>query len=161
MGRIRKSKLPVEKLNQVYWRIGKYLRLSKEAEGGREESESITNQNSILDSEIPRLFQDGMYEVVDSYVDDGVSGTTDYERQGFQRMLHDIKIGKINCVIVKNLSRAFRNSADQTRFLEEFLPLYRCRFISLYEPALDTYIRPEAVDGLEVPITGLMNQQYA
>ncbi len=72
-----------------------------------------------------------------------------------------MKCGRINCIIVKNLSRAFRNSANQGHFLEEFIPLYNTRFISLYQPRIDTFLDPEIVHSLEVSITGFMNEQYA
>ena len=142
-----------------FWRIGRYIRLSRE--DGGEVSESVLNQDRILAEAIPQRFEAGTYEVVGDYIDDGRSGTTDRERAEFQRMVRDVKEGRINCIIVKNLSRAFRNSADQGRFLEEFIPLYRTRFISLYQPAIDTFLDPEAVHGLEVGITGFMNEQYA
>ena len=76
-------------------------------------------------------------------------------------MAEDVRRGRINCVIVKNLARAFRNNANQGRFLEEFIPLYDTRFISLYEPAVDTFLNPESVHGIEVTITGFINEQYA
>ena len=63
--------------------------------------------------------------------------------------------------MVKNLSRAFRNSANQGHFLEEFIPLYNTRFISLYQPRIDTFLDPEVVHSLEVSIAGFMNEQYA
>ncbi len=54
-------------------------------------------------------FDDGdIYNIVKEYVDDGVSGTTDDDRAGFQEMLHDIRQGLVNCVIVKDLARSFR-----------------------------------------------------
>lgn len=76
-------------------------------------------------------------------------------------MVRDVEAGRINCIVVKNLSRAFRNSANQGKFLEEFIPLYRTRFISLYQPRLDTFLDPEVVHSLEVGVTGFMNEQYA
>ena len=75
--------------------------------------------------------------------------------------MRDIAAGRVNCVVVKNLSRAFRNSANQGHFLEEFIPLYNTRFISLYEPRIDTFLNPEVVHSLEVSITGFLNEQYA
>lgn len=76
-------------------------------------------------------------------------------------MAEDVRTGRVNCIIVKNLSRAFRNSANQGRFLEEFIPLYHTRFISLYGPKMDSYLDPEIVYSLEVSITGFLNEQYA
>ncbi len=144
---------------QTVWRVGKYIRLSRE--DGGEVSESVVNQDKILTDELPAFFEDGAYELVDTYIDDGTSGTTDLEREDFQRMVRDVKAGRINCIVVKNLSRAFRNSANQGKFLEEFIPLYRTRFISLYQPRLDTFLDPEVVHSLEVGVTGFLNEQYA
>lgn len=159
MARIRKSNENTIQQRQTIWKVGKYIRLSRD--DGNVVSESVVNQDKILNDEIPGFFDDGLYEVVDTYIDDGTSGTTDKERRAFQRMVADVKAGRINCIIVKNLSRAFRNSANQGHFLEEFIPLYNTRFISLYQPRIDTLLDPEAVHGLEVSITGFMNEQYA
>lgn len=159
MARIRKD-LTLKTIPPVIvWRIGIYIRLSRE--DGNVISESVVNQLKIIKGEIPRIFKDEVYEIVDVYIDDGTSGTSDIERADFQRMSSDVRSGRINCVIVKNLSRGFRNSANQGTFLEEFLPLYNTRFISLYEPTIDTKLNPEVVHSLEVSITGFMNEQYA
>ena len=159
MARIRKTDERKKQQEQIVWRVGRYIRLSRE--DGNDISESVINQDKILTEAIPKFFEDGMYEVVDTYIDDGTSGTSDLEREDFQRMVQDVKSGRINCIIVKNLSRAFRNSANQGHFLEEFIPLYHTRFISLYQPVVDTFLDPEVVHGLEVSITGFMNEQYA
>lgn len=159
MARIRKMEQPPAAPAPIFWKVGKYIRLSRD--DGNLVSESVVNQEKILNDEIPGFFPDGFYEVVDTYIDDGTSGTTDLERQDFQRMVRDLQRGRINCVVVKNLSRAFRNSANQGRFLEEFIPLYRTRFISLYQPRIDTFLDPEIVHSLEVSITGFLNEQYA
>ena len=159
MARIRKSAVSKAAPKQMIWKVGKYIRLSRD--DGNAVSESVVNQDKILNDEIPGFFEDGLYEVVDTYIDDGTSGTTDTERRDFQRMVRDMKCGRINCVVVKNLSRAFRNSANQGHFLEEFIPLYNTRFISLYQPRIDTFLDPEIVHSLEVSITGFMNEQYA
>ena len=110
------------------WRIGKYIRLSRD--DGNSESESITNQRKILDEQIAACF-DGSCFVTDEYIDDGRTGTSDDTRPEFMRLTSDVKNGRINCIVTKNLSRAFRNSANQGKFLEEFIPLYNTRFISL------------------------------
>lgn len=159
MARIRKPDTGTAASRQTAWKIGKYIRLSRD--DGTAVSESVVNQDKILNDELPAFFQDSPYEVVDTYIDDGTSGTTDLERRDFQRMVQDMKCGRINCIVVKNLSRAFRNSANQGRFLEEFIPLYNTRFISLYQPRIDTFLDPEVVHSLEVSITGFMNEQYA
>lgn len=159
MARIRKPGGPPPKPEPILWKVGKYIRLSHET--GEPLSESAANQDKILDDELPAFFGSSQYELADSYIDDGTSGTTDRERREFQRMVQDVQAGRINCIVVKNLSRAFRNSANQGHFLEEFIPLYHTRFISLYQPRIDTFLDPEVVHSLEVSITGFMNEQYA
>lgn len=159
MARIRRPEAGSAGPAPVLWKIGMYIRLSRE--DGNAISESVVNQEKILNDELPGFFSPGQYEVTDTYIDDGTSGTTDTERREFQRMVSDMQAGRINCVMVKNLSRAFRNSANQGRFLEEFIPLCNARFISLYQPRIDTLLDPEAVHSLEVSITGFMNEQYA
>jgi len=73
-----------------------------------------------------------------------------------------MKSGKINCIPCKSLSRAFRNYADQGHYLEQVFPTYNLRFISITSPKVDTHLDPNAViDGMELPINGLMNDRYA
>lgn len=155
MARIRKSLLYSKSLQ---WKIGLYLRLSKE--DGNDESLSVANQRKILTDYLQNNWNKEDYALIDTYIDDGLTGT-DINRKNFQRMKRDIMDGKINCIIVKSLARAFRNLADQQKFLEEFLPLYKVRFINLGTPFIDTFINPEAVNGFEVPIRGMFNEQFA
>lgn len=159
MARIRRNSIERNQLSSPQvWKVGKYIRLSRD--DGNSESESVTNQRKILDEQISDYFN-GDYDVIDEYIDDGRTGTSDDTRPEFLRLVEDVKKGRINCIITKNLSRAFRNSANQGKFLEEFIPLYNTRFISLYEPRIDTFLNPEVVHSLEVSITGFMNEQYA
>lgn len=159
MARLRKDPAAQTRPRPAAWNIGIYIRLSRE--DGNLISESVVNQQKIINDAILNLFQNDVYNIIDTYIDDGTSGTSDLERRDFQRMTGDVRSGRINCIIVKNLSRAFRNSAHQGTFLEEFLPLYNTRFISLYEPVIDTQLNPEVVHSLEVSITGFLNEQYA
>ena len=143
-------------MNSV-WRIALYIRLSRD--DGNDESMSISNQRKILMEYVGQFFkEDG--KLIDVYADDGQTGT-DFERPEFQRMLRDIEAGKVNCIICKNLSRAFRNYSDQGYFLEKIFPKFHIRFITLGDPKIDTFINPEAVSGMEVPINGLMNDRFA
>lgn len=139
------------------WHIAVYIRLSRE--DGNDESLSVANQRKIAIDYLESSF-DGDYVMEDCYIDDGVSGT-DYDRPAFRQMLSGIKAGRINCIVCKNLSRMFRNYADQGYFLEKVFPLCRTRLITISEPRLDTFLHPEAVEGLEIPISGLMNDRLA
>ena len=81
-----------------------YLRLSRE-DGDKEESDSITNQRELI-LEFLKSREDIRIHAV--RVDDGYSGVN-FERPAFQQMLEDIKTGKVNCVVTKDLSRLGRN----------------------------------------------------
>ena len=157
MARVRKSVSDDAAFKKDIWYMALYIRLSKD--DGNDESLSVTNQKKILTEYVEKFFQ-GEYVIVDYYVDDGRTGT-DYDRPDFQRMIHDVETKKVNCVVCKNLARAFRNYSDQGYFLESFFPLHRTRFITLGDPKVDTYLNPEAVSGMEVPINGLMNDRFA
>ncbi len=67
MGRIRKRTEPGMPPEKAFWRIGKYIRLSRD--DGNDVSESVIHQDQILEDEIPRFFEAGAYEVVDTYID--------------------------------------------------------------------------------------------
>ena len=159
MARIRRSAVPAETKQYTLWRIAAYIRLSRD--DGNDESLSVTNQRKIILEFIQDKFMDEEYKVIDLYVDDGRSGTTEEARPEFQRMLTDIEAGKVNCVICKTLSRCFRNYSDQGRFLEQFLPAHRCRFVAISNPYVDTYKDPDCTQNMEIPINGLMNDRYA
>ena len=148
---------PKRSAGGFFWKIAIYIRLSKE--DGNDESLSVANQRKIILEFIESSFE-GEYEIIDEYVDDGVTGT-DYERPNFQRMRRDIETGAVNCVICKTLARAFRNYSDQGYFLENFFPRHATRFITLGEPKVDSFLNPEVVNGYEVPISGIMNDRYA
>ena len=88
---------------QQNYRAAIYCRLSSE-DGADHESMSIGNQRALLTEYV----QKQGWEVVDTYIDDGFSGTN-FDRPGFQRMIADIEKGRINLVITKDLSRLGRN----------------------------------------------------
>ena len=136
------------------WRAAIYIRLSKE-DGDKSESNSITNQRNILTD---YLSQQRDIELVGEYSDDGESGAT-ADRPDFQRMLIDVDAGKINCIIVKNLSRFSRNMGVTINFITEYFPEIGLRFISLdpkYDSAIDA--TGEAEKLLNISVHGFMNE---
>ncbi len=159
MARIKKQTAPTSKAirRNIIWRIAMYIRLSRE--DGNDESDSVVNQKKILKEYLEQFF-DGQYEIAGFYVDDGLTGTDD-TRKDFMRMIQDIEQGLVSCVVCKTLSRAFRNYSDQGYYLEYYFPQKNVRFISTGDPKIDTFTNPEAITGLEVPITGLMNDRFA
>ncbi|MGN8968863.1 recombinase family protein [Intestinimonas sp. HCP28S3_D6] len=158
----RKSRAIVETVKSQIrvWRIAIYIRLSKEDARCLDESESVTNQRAIIEDHIAGFHDGDEYMIVDEYVDDGISGTTDDERDDFQRMLADIKRGRVNCVIVKDLARSFRNYSDQGYYLDDWFPRYNVRFISLFHQPLDSYKEPQTMRSIAVPIQGVLNENH-
>ena len=91
-----------------------YLRLSKddmEEGGAKSESNSIANQRELLRSFVKSQPD---IQIFDIYVDDGYSGGN-FDRPEFKRMTTDIEAGKVNCVIVKDLSRFGREYIEAGR----------------------------------------------
>ena len=158
----RKSRTITETIKPKFkvWRVAIYIRLSKEDARSFDESESVSNQRAIIEEHIANFHDGDEYIIVDEYVDDGISGTTDDEREDFQRMLSDIKKGRINCVIVKDLARSFRNYSDQGYYLDDWFPRLNVRFISLYHQPLDSYKEPQNMRSIAVPIQGVLNENH-
>ena len=131
---------------------GIYIRLSRE-DGDKEESDSVGNQRKLLTEYVAKKEDFILYDI---YVDDGYSGTN-FNRPNFQRMIADIENGKINCVVVKDLSRFGRDYIDTGRYLERYFPEMGVRFISVTD-GIDSMKR--AYDML-LPIKNIFNEQYA
>lgn len=129
-----------------------YIRLSRE-DGDKEESDSIRNQRKLLTDHIADKEEIFLYDI---YVDDGYSGT-DFKRPEFLRMIADIEAGKVNCVIVKDLSRFGRDYIETGRYLERYFPRMGVRFISVAD-GIDS--SRQAYDIL-LPIKNIFNEQYA
>lgn len=143
--------------NPTRWNLAKYIRLSKEdLNRGKDDSNSVTNQKKLLDDYYRQHLDE--FESAETYVDDGCTGT-DTNRADFQRLLADIYAKKVNCVIVKDLSRLSRNYTDAGSLIENLFVQMSVRFISLAE-GVDSYLNPDSVSSILVPITNVMNDQY-
>lgn len=121
------------------YKVAKYIRLSL-ADGDNRESESVENQRDLLDNYVSK--SDEFSEIYE-YVDDGFSGGN-FNRPAFQRMLQDIKEGKVNCIITKDLSRFGREHIETGFYLEKYFPSAGVRFIAVND-CVDTLKR----DGLQ------------
>lgn len=138
---------------------GGYLRLSKEDGDvvGSEtlQSNSIENQKEYIEDYIHSKPE---FEIVDFYIDDGYSGVN-FDRPDFQRMLQDIKDKKINCVIVKDLSRLGRNYIEVGKYIERFFPLLGVRFIAINDN-FDSTDDTTASNNIIIPFKNLINDAY-
>ena len=142
------------------WRMGAYIRLSKEdlkkIKQGRDDSNSVVNQRGVLMAFYEQNIEE--FESIEFYIDDGHTGT-DADREDFQRLLSDVMRGKINCVVVKDLSRFARNYSDAGSLIDNLFVQLNVRFISLGDD-VDSYKRPDSVSDIKVPITNVINDNY-
>ena len=116
----------------IDFNVGIYIRLSQEDKDKdkkyESDSESVINQRELLTNYV----KNNNFNLIGEYVDDGYSGT-DFERPGFQKLIEDIKEKKINCVIVKDLSRLGRDHIKTGYYMETYFPEKNVRFISILE----------------------------
>ena len=138
---------------------GGYLRLSKEdddiAKSETLQSNSIENQKEYIEDYLQSKPE---IRVVDFYIDDGYSGVN-FDRPDFQRMLQDIKDKKINCVIVKDLSRLGRNYIEVGKYIERLFPFLGVRFIAINDN-FDSADDAALSNNIIIPFKNLINDAY-
>lgn len=137
-----------------------YLRLSRDDESvrggsGKAESDSIGNQRELI-----RDFIHGQQdiELYDIYVDDGYSGSN-YDRPEFKRMMEDVEAGKVNCVIVKDLSRFGRDYIESGRYIQKIFPALCVRFIAVTDH-YDSLRADAGESGIVLPVKNFINDSY-
>ena len=156
----RKSRKGVATLEQPkkdymkIWRTALYIRLSVEFNGKR--GDSLETQRQIMEA-YAALCPD--LEIVEVYTDNGITGRT-FEREAFQRMLADVEAGKINCIMVKDLSRLGRNTIDTGYYIEKCFPLDGVRFIAVNDQ-FDSEDSENSGNHLIVPLKNMINEAYA
>lgn len=151
----------MNQINQIkkIYHAAIYVRLSKEdgavALHEKAESNSIANQKSLI-----REFLKNKKDIVieQEYVDDGFSGSN-FERPAFQMMLDDIKKGKIDCVVTKDLSRFGREYIDSGMYIERLFPAMGVRFIAIND-GIDSGEEKSQADEVIIPFKNLINDAY-
>lgn len=134
-------------------KTGIYLRLSKDDER-LGESLSIDNQRLILRNYV--LSHGG--NIVDEYIDDGYSGTN-FDRPGVKRLLEDAQMGKIDTIIVKDLSRFGRNYIQVGQYTDYIFPAYGIRFIALNDNVDTADTNSAGMDMM--PIMNIFNEWHS
>ena len=130
-----------------------YARLSRD-DGDKPESDSITNQKALIRdflSKHPEI------HVVSEKTDDGYSGVS-FDRPAFQEMMDEIRSGKVNCVVVKDLSRFGRNYIESGNYIERVFPFMGVRFIAIND-SYDSLDKNQS-DSLIIPFKNLINDAY-
>lgn len=136
-------------------KTGLYMRLSVE-DNDKLESDSIKNQRELL-----RAYAESHpeLEVVDEYVDDGYTGTN-FDRPAFSRIMQDCEVGRINCIVVKDLSRLGRNFIGMGKLIERVFPQKGIRLIAINDN-YDNAKENSAADDVVVPFKNLLNDSYS
>ena len=133
-----------------------YARLSVENSGKDDEGDSIENQISFCRAYID---EHPYLRLVQVYEDNGRKGTN-FNRPAFQKMMDDIKIGAVKCIVVKDLSRFGRDYIETGAYLEKIFPFMGVRFISITD-GYDSAISGDAEKALMVPLKNMINAAYA
>ena len=140
---------------QQVWSTCIYGRLSFEDER-KKESDSIGNQIAMLE----RYIRERPYLKLTSVFKDINQTGTNFDRPGFNEMMDAIKGGKINCIVVKDLSRFGRNYIETGTYLEKILPFFNVRFISVNDD-YDSLNPNQQDEGYVVPLKNLIHDVYA
>ncbi|MFS5735187.1 recombinase family protein [Streptococcus agalactiae] len=150
---IRKSE---EQTQKVFYKAGIYTRLSSERkEEWREKSSSIETQ--VLCCKEYALKEN--IKVVNIYTDYEYSGTN-FERPQFQEMMQDIRERRINCIIIRDLSRLGREYLEMGRLIDKVFPFLGVRFISVNDK-VDTVKDLDSKKSFEVTLKNIVNDMYA
>lgn len=128
-----------------------YVRLSKE-----DTSDSIENQKAVIQGVLLHYPEIHIHKVRE---DDGYTGTN-FFRPGFQQVIQDITEQKINCLVVKDLSRIGRNYLQVGAYVQEFFPQHGVRLLAIQD-GYDSLDAAPMERELLLPIKNLMNDAYS
>ncbi len=170
MGRVSKRTFALAvaaKKAKVCYNAGIYARLSSDQDKspleGRKGSkaESVEMQVKIAEKYIEELNrkETERIEIADRYIDLGKTGSN-FNRDEFRRLMQDIRLGDIDCVVVKDLSRFGRNYLEAGNYIEKIFPFLGVRFIAVAD-GLDTGKRESDSKQMATEIKNLVNDMYA
>ena len=145
---------PVQESN--YFATAVYVRLSIENSGKNDDGDSIENQISFCKAYLNEQMDLRLFDI---YADNGEKGTN-FDRPEFNRMMDDVRSGKVNCIVVKDLSRFGRDYIEAGHYLEKIFPFLGVRFISITD-GYDSLTSDDAEAALMVPLKNMINDVYA
>ncbi len=133
-----------------------YGRLSLFNSNRQDNGDSIQNQLRICHDFIQ---ENEDLKLIDTYIDNGKKGVH-FERPEFKRMMDDIRSGRINCIVVKDLSRFGRNYLEVGEYLEKIFPFLGVRFIAVIDE-YDSLKNKECDINMTMPLKNMINELYA
>ena len=150
------QKIDTSIVTASYTMTGRYVRLSIENSGKDDDGDSIENQTSICKEYVEEHPDLKLYDI---YEDNGKKGTN-FDRPEFNRLMDDIRAGKVKCVLVKDLSRFGRDYIEAGEYLEKIFPFLGVRFISITD-GYDSLTAGDAEGALMIPLKNMINDVYA
>lgn len=147
----RQNLIPVAVDTEKKLATAAYARLSVE----KEDDDSIHTQITLLKNYIA---EQSDLELSDTYIDNGFTGTR-FDRPDFVRMMDDVRCGKIQCIVVKDLSRFGRDFLETGYYIETLLPRLNVRLISINDD-FDSF-REGDINNIAIPIKNMINELYA
>ncbi len=147
--------LEQKKPEQRIYRTGGYSRLSVE-DSGKPGADTLEIQAALIQDYISK--QPDM-QLIDLFFDNGYSGTN-FERPAFERMMEKVRTGKIDCIVVKDLSRFGRNYLETGNYLERIFPFLDVRFVAINDH-FDTLTAEHSNDGYIIPLKNILNAAYS
>lgn len=136
--------------------IAIYIRVSKEDDKEKVESNSIGMQRMLLHRFVAERFSD--YELFE-FCDDGYTGTN-FERPGVQKLLERVKDSEISCIVVKDFSRFARDYIELGAYLEQIFPFLGVRFVSVNDH-YDSADYQGSIAGIDVSFKNLLYDLYS
>ena len=133
-----------------------YARLSVENSGKDDDGNSLQNQIAVCED-----YLDGCphLRLTEVYSDNGKTGTV-FDRPAWNRLMDDVRTGKIQCIVVRDLSRFGRDYVETGSYLEKIFPALGTRFISVKEN-FDNFTCGNAMESLSVSLQNLVNAMYS
>ena len=131
-----------------------YARISRDKK--EKPSDSIENQIALCESFIQKSED---FSLAGIYKDIAKTGT-DFERPDFENLMDEVRMGKVNCIVVKDLSRFGRNYTELGNFIEKIFPFLGVRFVAVNDN-LDTFHMDDPNKSLEVILKNIVNETYA
>ena len=150
------QKIDTSIVTASYTMTGIYVRLSVENSGKDDDGDSIENQTSICKEYVEEHPDLKLYDI---YEDNGKKGTN-FDRPEFNRLMDDVRAGKVKCVLVKDLSRFGRDYIEAGEYLEKIFPFLGVRFISITD-GYDSLTAGDAEGALMIPLKNMINDVYA
>ncbi len=140
--------------SKKFYKVGAYVRLSI-LNNNTEDENTIENQKNII---LDYINNNNDFQLVKIYEDNNKTGTN-FNRIGFEMLLEDIKCKKINCIIVKDLSRFGRDYKECSNYIENILPFLNIRFIAINDGFDSFDIKNN--DILSMQLKNIVNEVYS